>query len=613
MTDKQKEDKPVDNDFDGKAFASKLGNVPGIYTMLDQKGVPLYIGKSAQLKKRVSSYFDKRPKNSRISRMVAQIKSIDITITRTEAEALLLENQRIKTHLPRYNVLLKDDKSYPYVFLSSADNYPRVAFHRGGKAVAGRYFGPFPSATSVRESINLIQRIFRIRNCEDSVFAHRSRPCLQHQIKRCSAPCVNLISIPEYRADVEDAINFLEGRNERVIDRLVKRMQELAATQEFEKAAHYRDQVANLRAIQAKQYIASTEDTDCIAYAGSGGVAAVSLMSIRGGRNIGSRTFFPSGTAGASPAKIMAAFLGQYFANKIAPPILLLSEAPEDLDLFSQTLSSTAGRKVRIISRPRTLRAKLLAMTVASARNALAMQQVSKASIENKFNELAKLLKLDAPPERIECFDISHTSGTRTVGSCVVFDRTGPLNGQYRKFNLKNITPGDDYAAMRQVLDRRYTRVVKEDAVLPDLIVVDGGKGQLRQAQEVMIELGLTDIAVMGIAKGQGRRSGHEEWFLGWRNAVLRPNADSVAGHLIQQIRDEAHRFAIAGHRARRKKTMQRSQLEDISGIGAGRRRTLLQFFGGLQGVRDASVDELRRVEGISKKLAEHIYASFRQ
>ncbi len=612
MPEKQPAEVSTEASFDGKAFARSLNNKPGIYSMLDRQGIPLYIGKAAQLRKRVSSYFNARPKNSRISRMLAQVKSIDIAITRTEAEALLLENQRIKVHQPRYNVLLKDDKSYPFVFLSSADDFPRVAFHRGGKAVKGRYFGPFPSTTSVRESINLIQRIFRIRNCEDSVFSHRSRPCLQYQIKRCSAPCVDLVSKSDYRADVNDAINFLEGRNEKVLQRLAKRMQALAGQQKFEEAAHYRDQIANLRTLQAKQYIDTAEDTDCIAYAAKGGLTVIQLMSIRGGRNIGSRTYYPSGAAGVSPARVMAAFLGQYFANKPAPPILLLSVAADDQALFAQTLSVAAGKKVQIITRPRTGRAKLLGMTVSSARNALVMKQLSKASIENQFAKLAQLLQFEVVPQRLECFDISHISGTNTVGSCVVFDRSGALTGQYRRFNLKNISPGDDYAAMRQVLSRRYTRVVKEDAVLPDMVIVDGGRGQLKQVQEVMIELGLASIPILAIAKGQGRRVGHEEWLPGWQLSPLRPPADSVAGHLLQQIRDEAHRFAIAGHRAKRKQTIQRSQLEKVSGIGVKRRRALLEFFGGLQGVKSASVEELQRAEGISRKLAEQIYAAFR-
>ncbi|MBE9549664.1 MAG: excinuclease ABC subunit UvrC [Proteobacteria bacterium] len=603
----------VEEVFDGKVFARHLSNQAGVYTMLDEKGVALYIGKASQLKKRVSSYFDARPKNSRISRMIAQIRSIDIAITQTEAEALILENQRIKANQPRYNVLLKDDKSYPYVFVSTKDEYPRVAFHRGGKSRPGRYFGPFPSAGSVRESINLIQRIFRLRNCEDSVFLHRSRPCLQYQIKRCSGPCVNYISPVDYKADVTDALHFLEGKNEKIIDRLAKRMSHSAERHAFEEAAHYRDQISNLRAIQAKQYVDTVEDTDIIALVVESGITAVQLMSIRGGRNIGSRTYYPSGAMGEEKGRVMAAFLGQYYHSKQSPPVLVLSNKPDDQDLFSETLSLAAGKRIQIISRPRTNRAKLLSMAIASGRNAVVLKRLTKASIEHQFQQLEKLLELDQPPERMECFDISHTSGTRTVGSCVVFDKSGPLKGQYRRFNLTGITPGDDYAAMAQVLKRRYTRVVKEEAVLPDLIVVDGGKGQLSQAIEVMQELNLTEIPLLGIAKGPSRRVGHEDWHMAWNGKTIQPPADSVAGHLVQKIRDEAHRFAIAGHRARRQKTMKKSQLEEIAGIGAGKRRALLQFFGGLQGVRDASLDQLQRVNGINKKLAKLIYSSLRQ
>lgn len=612
MADKDQINKDEEG-FDGKAFSRNLSKQPGVYTMLDEKGVALYIGKASQLKKRVSSYFDARPKNSRISRMIAQIRSIEIAITQTEAEALILENQRIKVNQPRYNVLLKDDKSYPYVYVSAKDKYPRVAFHRGGKSRPGRYFGPFPSAGSVRESINLIQRIFRLRNCEDSVFLHRSRPCLQYQIKRCTAPCVEHISASAYQADVVDALNFLEGKNDKIIDRLAERMAEAAKRHAFEEAAHYRDQIANLRNIQAKQYVDTAEDTDIIALVVDSGITALQLMSIRGGRNIGSRTYYPSGATGEAESRVMAAFLGQYYHTKLAPPVLVLSHKPDDLLLFSETLSRASGKRIQIISRPRTTRAKLLSMAIASGRNAVTLKRLTKASIEHQFQQLEQLLGLEQAPERMECFDISHTSGTRTVGSCVVFDKSGPLKGQYRRFNLTGITPGDDYAAMAQVLKRRYTRVVKEEALLPDLIIVDGGKGQLTQAIEVMRDLNLTEIPLLGIAKGPSRRSGHEDWHLGWNGKVIQPAADCVAGHLVQKIRDEAHRFAIAGHRARRQKTMKKSQLEEISGIGAGKRRALLKYFGGLQGVRVASIEQLQRVNGINEKLAKLIYSSLRQ
>ncbi|MCF6262232.1 MAG: excinuclease ABC subunit UvrC [Xanthomonadales bacterium] len=606
-------DKPAVSAFDGKAFCRNLSNQAGVYTMLDEKGVALYIGKASQLKKRVSSYFDARPKNSRLSRMIAQIQYIDLAITQTEAEALILENQRIKAHQPRYNVLLKDDKSYPFVYVSSRDEYPRVAFHRGGKSRPGRYFGPFPSAGSVRESIHLIQRIFRLRNCEDSVFSHRSRPCLQYQIKRCSAPCVKHISVAEYQTDVSDALEFLQGKNEMVIDRLSERMHQAAKKQAYEDATRYRDQIANLRSIQAKQYVDTADDTDIIALIVESGITAIELMSIRGGRNIGSRTYYPSGASGERAGKVMAAFLGQFYNNKQAPAVLVLSDKADDQPLFSETLSQSAGRRITIISRPRTTRAKLLAMATASGQNAVALRRLSKASIERQFLELEQLLGLEQMPERIECFDISHTSGTRTVASCVVFDKSGALKGQYRRFNLTGITPADDYAAMAQVLKRRYTRVVKEEAMLPDLIVVDGGKGQLSRAIEVMRELNLTEIPLLGIAKGVSRRSGHEDWYRSWNTTAIQPPPDAVAGHLIQNIRDEAHRFAIAGHRARRKKTMKKSQLEEIAGIGAGKRRELLRFFGGIQGVRDASLEQLQRVNGINAKLAELVYAALRE
>ena len=596
-------------EFDGATFAKRLNTSPGVYLMRDEKGKSLYVGKAKNLRKRVASYFDKRPKNTRTMSMVEKIRDIEVSLTRTEGEALLLENEWIKSLKPRYNILLRDDKSYPYISLSTRDEYPRISFHRGAQRGGGRFFGPFPSAASVRESIGLIQKLFRVRTCEDSIFQHRSRPCLQHQIKRCTAPCVGKVDQAAYGEDVRDAVLFLEGKNDNIIQRLVKRMETAAAAKEYERAADLRDQVQLLRQIQARQFVSDADgDADIIAVASSGTTSVVQMVSFRGGRNLGQRSFFPANSKGESHADILQAFLGQYYQGKVPPPILILSDNPPERELFGEVLSRLAGRKVRLIFRPRGSRAQWLKLAKSNAENAIRLHQAARSTIMEQLDSLAGLLKLPETPEYIECFDISHSSGKQTVGSCVVFSQNGPQNSLYRRFNLKNITPGDDYAAMRQVLQRRYQRLVAEHAILPDLIIVDGGKGQLRQAIEVINELGISEIPVLGIAKGPGRRAGYEEWVLPTAPFRLNPPPDSSAAHLVQQIRDEAHRFAITGHRSRRQKVSVRSGLESLPGIGSKRRRSLLQHFGGLQGVKKAGVEELAGVPGISRKLAEKIY-----
>lgn len=598
--------------FDGTHFARRLNTGPGVYLMRDTKGKALYVGKAKNLRKRVSSYFDKRPKNARTMLMVEKVREVEVSLTRTEAEALLLENEWIKSLKPRYNILLRDDKSYPSISLSMHDDFPRISFHRGAQARGGRYFGPYPGAASVRESIGLIQKLFRIRTCEDSFFLHRSRPCLQHQIKRCTAPCVALIDQDSYRDDVNDAVLFLEGKNDNIVQRLVKRMETASAAREYERAAQLRDQVQLLRQIQSRQFVSdSGSDADIIAVATEGSVSVVQLVSFRGGRNLGQRSFFPANIKGQQNAAILQAFLGQYYRDKPPPPLLVLSENPPERELFSEVLSRKAERKVRLVFRPRGTRAQWLKLTKTNAENVLRLHQAAKSTILQQLKALADLLQLADVPERIECFDISHSSGKQTVGSCVVFDQNGPQNSQYRRFNLNNITPGDDYAAMRQVLQRRYQRLVVEQAILPGLVIVDGGPGQLRQAVEVFAEFGLVDIPILAIAKGPGRRVGYEEWFMPVAPFRLNPSPDSVAGHLVQRIRDEAHRFAVTGHRSRRQKVSVRSGLESLPGIGAKRRRQLLQHFGGIQGVKKAGVDELTGVPGISEKLAQKIYSAF--
>jgi excinuclease ABC subunit C len=601
--------KQAEAGFDGRKFARRLSAGPGVYLMRDSDGTALYVGKAANLRKRVSSYFDARPKIERIMRMVARIRSIEVSLARTEAEALLLENEWIKSLKPRYNVLLRDDKSYPWVMLGTDHEYPRIAFHRGGKDKGRRYLGPYPSASSVRESINLIQKLFLLRNCEDSYFSHRSRPCLQFQIKRCTAPCVGRVSPAEYAGQVEDALLFLRGHSQKVITRLIARMERAAAAQHYEQAAHYRDQINHLKQMQARQFVSSGNgDLDIIALARLGSTCAIEVISVRGGRSLGQRDYFPTQAEGHADAEVLQAFLGQYYRDRRPPPELIISHPVEQQGLFEEVFSERIGRKVHLQPRPRSHRKQWLELAGRNALNALHMRSSESSRIGRQFEELAGLLDLDEIPQSIECFDISHTSGHKTVASCVVFGIDGPVKSRYRRYNLKGFTPGDDYAAMREVLGRRYRKLQKEDGHMPDLILVDGGKGQLGVAMEVLADCGLSDIPLMGVAKGPSRRAGYEEWVLQVAPHSLQPGPESAASHLVQQVRDEAHRFAITGHRGRRQKAVVHSVLEDIPGVGARRRRALLTHFGGLQGVRKAGVEELTGIPGINRQLAERIF-----
>ena len=596
-------------DFDGKKFARRLSAGPGVYLMRDAAGKALYVGKAANLRKRVSSYFDARPKIERIMRMVAQIKSIEVSLTRSEAEALLLENEWIKSLKPRYNVLLRDDKSYPWLMLGTDHDYPRIAFHRGARDKGRQYLGPYPSASSVRESINLIQKLFLLRNCEDSYFSHRTRPCLQYQIKRCTAPCVAKVSVEEYAGQVDDALLFLRGNSQKVISRLIDRMEKAAGFQHYEQAAQYRDQINHLKQMQARQFVsAGNGDLDIIALARLGRSVAIEVISVRGGRSLGQRDYFPTQSEDHSDAEILHAFLGQYFRERQPPPELIISHPLEQQELFESVFGERIGRKVKIQSHPRSHRRKWLELAGRNALNALHMRNFESSRIGRQFEELAELLQLEEPPKVIECFDISHTSGHKTVASCVVFDAEGPVKSRYRRYNLKGFEPGDDYAAMREVLGRRYRKLQKEEGLLPDLILVDGGKGQLGIALEVLSECGLSDVPLVGIAKGPSRRAGHEEWVMPVPPYSLRPGPESAASHLAQQVRDEAHRFAITGHRGRRQKAAVHSVLEDIPGVGARRRRALLTHFGGIQGVRKAGIEELSGIPGINRQLAGRIF-----
>jgi len=600
---------PTGAEFDGKAFAARLPRGPGVYLMRDETGLALYVGKARNLRQRVGSYFDASPKVDRIMRMIARICSVEISLTRSEGDALLLENEWIKSLKPRYNILLRDDKSYPWIVITSGHEFPRIGFHRGTRDRSHDYFGPYPSAGSVRESISLIQKLFRLRNCEDSYFSHRRRPCLQHQIRRCTAPCVGLVSASVYSEQVSDASLFLAGKDQQVIERLIRRMELAASERDYEAAAVYRDQINTLKQMHAQQFVSSgSGNLDFIAVAQDQGRSCVQVVSYRNGRNLGQRSFFPSQAEQHEASEVLEAFLGQYYRERIAPEQLVISHGISDPEILQAAFSLAAGRKVAIQSRPRGDRRKVLQLATQNAREALGLRLAGQASTVRQFEALQVVLGLAEQPRSIECFDISHTSGNQAVGSCVVFDVNGPVKSRYRRFNLRNITPGDDYAAMRQVLTRRYARVQKGEGTLPDLVLIDGGRGQLQQAIDVMAELGLPGIALVGIAKGPSRRPGLEEWVRPAPAASLFPGPASPASHLAQQIRDEAHRFAITGHRGRRKTASTRSTLEDIPGVGPKRRRQLLNHFGGLQGVGKAGVEELASIPGINRVLAEQIF-----
>jgi excinuclease ABC subunit C len=595
--------------FDPKAFVKTLTHRPGVYRMLGPDGEVVYVGKAKNLQKRVASYFSGRPANTRIQSMLAQLSAIEVTVTGSEAEALLLENNLIKQHRPRYNVLLRDDKSYPYIYVSTEDPFPRLAFHRGSRARPGRFFGPYPSAGAVRQTLALLQKLFRVRQCEDSFFANRSRPCLQYQIKRCTAPCVGLIDAAQYALDVEHAIKFLEGDTDAVIEALVARMEQASQALAFEEAAHYRDQIERLRKVATEQFVSgATGDLDILACGIRGGIACVQVFFIRGGHNLGNKSFFPSLPHEMDEAAVLTAFIGQYYLSREIPAELMLSHAPEDHAVLEEMLSLRRGRKTSLSVNVRGDRARWLELARQNVEHALAARLATRSSLRQRYEALQEALDLEAIPERMECFDISHTGGELAVASCVVFDTEGPVKSDYRRFNIEDIEPGDDYAAMRQALLRRYRRLREGEGRLPDLLLIDGGKGQVRQAREVLEELQVEGVLVMGIAKGEGRRPGLETLVLSDRDAPSILPASAAALHLLQQIRDEAHRFAITGHRQRRAKARSSSPLEQIAGLGPKRRQGLLKRFGGIRGVSAAGVQDLAKTPGISKQLAQRIY-----
>lgn len=606
--------------FDSRSYLQQLTTQPGVYRMYGAADELLYVGKARNLKKRVAAYFlrtrskttDHAIGSPRIEAMVAQIRRIEVTVTHTEDEALVLEANLIKQYAPRYNVSLRDDKSYPYLQIAGDHPYPRIAFHRGARAAPHRYFGPYPSAAAVRETLLSLQKLFRLRPCSDSFFAHRTRPCLQHQIGRCSAPCVGLISEVDYARDLGNAQRLLEGRGETLVAELTEAMERASQAQQYELAARTRDQIAALRRLQSDRLIGpDVRDADVVAVAWHPAGSCVSVLSVRDGRNLGHRHFFPAHPAEMEPGALLADFLGQYYLERRAPAEVLVPEAPDERDWLEDSLSARGGRRVRIAAPARGAKVRLMEMARLTAAQGLSAHLAANATLRARLDELQRVLALDQPPQRLECFDISHTQGERAVASCIVFNASGPLKSAYRRFNIEDIAPGDDYAALRQAVGRRFARVRAGEGAAPDVLFIDGGRGQLQAALDALQEAGLSGLRVVAVAKGAGRRPGLEQLHLPEQAAPLVLPPDSAGLHLIQQLRDEAHRFAITGHRGRREKARRTSALEAIEGLGPARRRALLRELGGLAQVRRAGVDDLARVPGISRALAGRIYQHF--
>lgn len=601
------------NGFDSSAFLATCTSRPGVYRMFDSTTNLLYVGKAKNLKKRLASYFRKAGLVPKTAALVAKIAQIETTITANETEALLLEQTLIKEWRPPYNILLRDDKSYPYVYLSDGD-YPRLSIHRGAKKGKGRYFGPYPSAGAIRESLGLLQKTFLVRQCEDSYFKNRTRPCLQYQIKRCKAPCVGLVEPAVYAEDVRHSIMFLEGRSSALNDELSGAMELAAGALDFERAAELRDQVALLRRVQDQQSMeGGNGDVDVVAAFINPGGACVHLISVRSGRVLGSKNFFPQVAIEEDVSEVMAAFLAQYYLNggdRELPSELIVNVVHEDFEAFVAAVSTLYNRDLAISHRVRGTRARWQQLAVTNAEQALSARLANRQHMGARFEALAQVLDLDEPPTRLECYDISHSSGEATVASCVVFGPEGAIKSDYRRYNIEGVTAGDDYAAMHQALMRRFGKIKTGEGKLPDILLVDGGKGQMSMARDVLTELAVTGVILLGVAKGTTRKAGFETLYLNDAAHEFTLPGDSAALHLIQQIRDEAHRFAITGHRARRGKTRRTSTLEGVAGVGPTRRRELLKHFGGLQELSRASIEEIAKAPGISKKLAESIYAT---
>ncbi|MGZ4953718.1 MAG: excinuclease ABC subunit UvrC [Methylobacter sp.] len=601
-----------ENSFDVKAFLKNLTTRPGIYKMLNDKGEIIYIGKAKNLKNRVSSYFKKQTASTKQHRMVPKIAGIEVTVTHTEGEALLLECQQIKRHKPPYNICLRDDKSYPYIYLSTDHDFPQITLHRGAKKKKGRYFGPYPGIGAIKESLKLLQRIFQVRQCDDSIYNNRSRPCLQHQIERCTAPCVGLIDKAAYARDVDSTILFLEGKGSLLIDQLIVNMEEAARNLEYEQAAGFRDQIVKLRSVLEKHFVLGERgDVDVIACATRAGVACVQVFFIRNGQHLGNKVFFPKITDEHDPAAVIQAFIAQYYLDKQVPHELIVSHQPEEADLLKDVLTVQAKHAVAISHNVRGERLKWLQMTCINAENSLMSKLSDKQGIYARFLSLQEELGCQELPKRLECFDISHTQGDQTVASCVVFDREGPVKSAYRRFNIEGITGGDDYAAIHQAVFRRFKRLKQGEHAAPDILLIDGGKGQVHEAQKALAELDINNVMIVGVSKGPDRKPGMEKLILVDQEQPIDISPGASGLLLIQHIRDEAHRFAITGHRQRRGKAKKQSAMEAIPGLGPKRRQVLLKQFGGLQGISQAGVDALCSVDGISRQLAQRIYELF--
>ncbi|WMD21127.1 excinuclease ABC subunit UvrC [Achromobacter seleniivolatilans] len=606
------------DDFNLKSFLADLPHLPGVYRHLDAAGEVMYVGKARDLKKRVSSYFQKNLASPRIAQMVSKVVRLEVTVTRSEAEALILENNLIKSLKPRYNILFRDDKSYPYLLITGHD-WPRIAYYRGATNKRGQYFGPFPNAWAVRETIQILQKVFRLRTCEDTVFANRSRPCLLHQIGRCSAPCVGAIEAADYAGDVQRAVRFLNGEAKDVMGEIEARMQQAAGELRFEEAAALRDQMGSLARVLHQQTMENTsgEDTDIIAVAVAGGKVCVNLAMVRGGRHLGDKPFFPTHAEGEAAPQVLEAFVAQHYTDNAMPSVLVCSHALPDPGLIDLLVEQAGGRPSRVLTRPQGARRSWLEQALKNAEMALARALTESGARAGRTLALAEALDLDTDEAaldalRIECFDISHTAGEATQASCVVFEHHDMQPSLYRRYNIAGITPGDDYAAMRQVLTRRFAKVADGEAQMPGLVLIDGGKGQVEVARQVFVELGLDIQTLVGVAKGEGRKVGLETLVFADERPPVALGGESAALMLIAQVRDEAHRFAITGMRARRAKTRNVSRLEEIEGVGARRRQRLLARFGGFSGVASASIEDLASVDGISQDLAERIYEALR-
>lgn len=608
--------------FDSASYLKNLTQNPGVYQMLDKRDICIYVGKAKNLKKRVSSYFKNTEVKGKSDRartddlkkkiMVSHVCNIEVIVTHTEVEALLLENQLIKRFKPRYNICLRDDKSYPYIYMSTQHDFPRLSFHRGAKRSEGRYFGPYPSAGAVRESLQLLQKIFPVRQCDESFFNARSRPCLQHQIKRCSAPCVDLISKSDYQQDVEHTIMFLEGRNSSLIDGLVAKMEQASAELNFERAVIYRDQISHLRKVIERQYVSGKSgDVDVVACHLQSGIACVQVFFIRNGQHLGNRTFFPKMPNGKSQSEVLSAFMLQFYLDKELPASIIVSEALIDQALIQEALNNKAGHSVPLVTKPRGERSRWLKMAKTNVLNALTQKLLSNETVRDRLKKLSQVLVLGKTITRMECFDISHTQGDHTVASCVVFNQEGALKEDYRRFNIKGVTGGDDYAALAQAISRRYVRIKSQEIVAPELLIIDGGKGQVNAVMAALDDIEYENICVIGISKGSDRKVGMEKIYKASDGETLIISADDPALLIVQQIRDEAHRFAITGHRQQRGKAKKKSVLEQVKGLGPKRRQRLLKQFGGLKEIQTAGVDDICTVKGISQELGQRIYDTF--